>query len=405
MKQMQKLAEEMQKSKQEETGKDLENLNKQMQKKSLEQKMNKSSNSMQKGDKDNSMEQQDELSQDLNDFNQKMQDMLSQMMENENNKLMSKMQELANQLQEESDKQAKLQEQSKNLNPDSPGEDFKENAKDQNELSQQLSKSIDQLMSLSKDIPSLAPMLGKDLGDAYNKMQDAEKQLEGKNGKKANSSQGDAKNSLDKAISKLQSMCKKGNMPGKGSSLQMLLQALQQMIGRQQALNQQMGELGQKGNEGKLSQEDMAQMQRLQGEQQAIQKGMQQLNKEFKEQQEKEGTKMLGNLDEIQKQMEEVIKDMQNGNITPETRKRQEKILSRMLDFQLSQREKDFEKKRESKPGKNFDRTSPPEIVISRPNIIDGVNQDALDLQKESYSEDYEALIQKYMQKMRNGEK
>lgn len=405
MKQMQKLAQDMQKSKQDETGKDLEKLQNEMQKKSLEKKMNKSSNSLQKGDKNNSMEQQEQLSQELNEFNQNMQNLLNDMMQSENNKLMAKMQDLINQLQEESDKQSKLQEQSQNLNSNSPGEEFKQNAKDQNDLSQQLSKTIDQAMSLAKDIPNMAPMVGKDLGDAYNKMQDAEQKLDSKDGKSANKSQGDAKESLDKAISKMQSMCKKGSMPGKGSSLQMLLNALQQMIARQQAVNQQMGELGQKGNEGKLSQQEMAQMQRLQGEQQAIQKGMQQLNKEFKEQQEKEGTKMLGNLDEIQKQMEEVIKDMQNGNITPETRKRQEKILSRMLDFQLSQREKDFEKKRESKPGKNFDRISPPEIVISRPNIIDGVNQDALDLQKDSYSEDYEALIQKYMQKMKNGGK
>ena len=73
-----------------------------------------------------------------------------------------------------------------------------------------------------------------------------------------------------------------------------------------------------------------------------------------------------------------------------------------MLDFQLSQREKDFEQKRESRPGKNYVRTSPPEIVISRPNIIDGINQDALELQKESYTEDYEMLIQKYLEKIRN---
>jgi len=53
--------------------------------------------------------------------------------------------------------------------------------------------------------------------------------------------------------------------------------------------------------------------------------------------------------------MMEVIKDLQNNNITPETKKRQEKILSRMLDFQLSQREKDFEQKRESRPGNNFE--------------------------------------------------
>ncbi|MFI5145160.1 MAG: DUF4175 family protein [Ignavibacteria bacterium] len=402
MKEMEKLSENMKQPKQNETGQDLEKLKNEMKKKSLEQKMNQSSKDLQNSDKDKSMDQQEDISQNLNEFNQKMQDILNQMLENENNKLQAKMQELLNQLQEESDKQGKLQEQSKDLNENSPGDEFKENAKDQNELSQQLSKSIDQLMGLSKEVPNMAPMMGKDLGDAYNKMQDAEQKLEGKEGKSANKSQGDAKSSLDKAISKLQSMCKKGNMPGKGSSLQMLLQALQQMIARQQALNQQMSELGQKGNNGKLSQEEMAQMQKLQAEQQSIQKGLQQLNKEYKEQQEREGTKLLGNLDEIQKDMEEVIKDLQNQNITPETRKRQEKILSRMLDFQLSQREKDFEKKRESKPGKNFDRVSPPEIVISRPNIIDGINQDALDLQKESYSEDYETLIQKYMEKMKS---
>ena len=144
----------------------------------------------------------------------------------------------------------------------------------------------------------------------------------------------------------------------------------------------------------------MAKMQRLAAEQQAIQKSMQQLNDEYKKQQEQEGTKMLGNLDEIQKQMQEVIKDLQDQNVTPETRKNQEKILSRMLDFQLSQREKDFEQKRESRSGKNYDRSSPPEIILSKPNIIDGINQDALDLQKQNYTEDYETLIQKYMEKI-----
>ena len=155
------------------------------------------------------------------------------------------------------------------------------------------------------------------------------------------------------------------------------------------------------GNEGKMSQEQMAEMQKLAGEQQTMQKNLQQLNEEFKKQQDADGKKLLGNLDEVQKDMMEVIKDLQNNNITPETKKRQEKILSRMLDFQLSQREKDFEQKRESRPGNNFDRNSPPEIVISRPNIINGINQDALDIQQDNYSDDYEILIQKYIEKMR----
>jgi hypothetical protein len=402
MKELSKLVENMKKSKQNQTSKDLENLMKEMQKKALEQKMNQSSQDLQNSNKSNSQKQQSQLSQNLNDFNQQMQDLLSQMMENENNKLQAKMQDILDQLQQESDRQAALQKQSKELDPNSPGEDYHENAQQQKDLTQELSKTTDELMSLSQDMPDMIPQMGKHLGDAYNQMNDATKSLQGKDSKSANKSQGDAKSSLDKAIQKMQSMCQGGNKPGKGNSLQQLLQALQQMIARQQALNQQMGKFGPNGNEGKYSQQDLAQMQRLAGEQQAIQKSLQQLNDEYKKQQEKEGTKLLGNLDEIQKDMNEVIKDLQDNNVTPETRKRQERILSRMLDFQLSQREKDFEQKRESRPGKNYDRTSPPEVVISRPNIIDGINQDAVDLQKESYTEDYEILIQKYLEKIRN---
>ncbi|KXK46362.1 MAG: hypothetical protein UZ05_CHB002002358 [Chlorobi bacterium OLB5] len=198
---------------------------------------------------------------------------------------------------------------------------------------------------------------------------------------------------------------KPGDGEGKkpGSGLQQLLQQLQQMIAKQQQLNNQMQGMNPNGNQGKLSQEQMAQMQRLALEQQQIKDGVNQLNEEFKKQQEADGKKLLGNLDQVQKDMQEIIKDLQENNITPETKKRQEKILSRMLDFQLSTREKDFEQKRESRPGKNFERSSPPEIIISKPNIINGINQDALELQKENYTEDYELLIQKYLEKIKTG--
>jgi len=317
---------------------------------------------------------------------------------------MAKMQEMLDKLQKMSEKQQQLKDQSKELDKDSDPKEFQKNAKQQDELAQQLSKAIDELMSLSQQMP-MTPQMMKSLGDAYNKMKDASQSLQGKDGQNANMSQGKAKESLDKAIERLKSMCQNGNKPGNGSSLSELLQALQQMIARQQALNQKMGQIGPPGNQGQYSQEQMAQMQKLAMEQQTIQKSLQQLNQEFKEQQEKEGKKLLGNLDQVQKDMMEVIKDLQDNNISPETRKRQEKILSRMLDFQLSAGEKDFEKKRESRPGKDFDRSSPPEIIISKPTIIDGINQDALELQKQSYSEDYETLIQKYMEKIRAAHK
>jgi hypothetical protein len=94
---------------------------------------------------------------------------------------------------------------------------------------------------------------------------------------------------------------------------------------------------------------------------------------------------------------------MSDYNVDNRLIERQNRILSRMLDAQLSQREKDFEQKRESKPGEDVVRTSPPEVVISGPNSINTLKDDFLRLQKEGYTEDYEALIMKYLLELSDG--
>ena len=402
-KQMKELTENMNKTGDQKLSKELQKLLEEMMKKQLEQKMQNSSQDLQSGNKDQSQQKQEELSDDLNQLNDQMQKMLEDMLQQENMKLMAKMQEFLDRIKEMSKKQGELKEKSEELDKDSDQKEFQDNKQQQDALQNQLSNLTEEMMSMAEQM-GMTPMLAKNLGDAYNEMQKASDQLAKKEGKGANKSQGKAKEHLDKALEKMSQMCKDGK-PGKGNkpgmSLQKLLQQLAQMIQNQKGLNQQMQGLP-NNNQGQLTQQQMAEMQRMAVEQQKIKESMQQMNEEFKKQQEIDGKKLLGNLDEVQKDMNEIITDLQNNNITPETRKRQEKILSRMLDFQLSTREKDFEQKRESRPGKNFERSSPPEIVISRPNIIDGINQDALELQKENYTEDYEVLIRKYMEKIKD---
>lgn len=402
-KQLKELSENMKKMGDQKLSKEMQKLLEEMMKKQLEQKMQNSQQDLQNGNKQQSQQKQDQLSQDLNQMNQQMQDMLAQMLEQENQKLMAKMQEYLQRLQEMSQKQGDLKEQSSELDKESPSQEFKEQQQNQQNLQNQLSNLIEEMMSMAQQM-GMNPMMSKNLGDAFNEMQKASDQLGKKEGNSANKSQGNAKENLDKAIEKMQQMCQNGK-PGNGNkpsmNLGQLLQQLQQMIQQQQGLNQQMQGMPQQGNNGQLTQEQMAQMQKLALQQQQLRESLQQMNEEFKKQQDIDGKKMLGNLEQIQKDMMEVVKDLQENNVTPETKKRQEKILSRMLDFQLSTREKDFEQKRESRPGKNFDRSSPPEIIISKPNIINGINQDALEIQKENYTEDYEMLIQKYMEKVK----
>ncbi|HJY64417.1 MAG TPA: DUF4175 family protein [Ignavibacteria bacterium] len=403
-KQTKELTENMNKlDKNDQVSKELQKMLAEMMKKMLEQKMENSSKNLQDGKKNESMQQQKELSEELNKFNMQMQQQLESMLNSANMQAMKKMMEYLERLQKMSAEQQELKEKSEELDKNSPGDEYKQNQKEQQKLQNDLSGLIDEMMAMGEQM-GMNPMMSKNLGDAYNDMQNATEKLGKKEGPSANKFQGSAKENLDKAIERMQQMCQNG-MSGKGnkpsSSLQQLLQMLQQMIQRQQALMQKMDGMGLNGNQGKLNQEQMAEMQRMAQEQETIKKNLQQLNEEFKKEQEKEGKKLLGNLEEVQKDMMEVLKDMQDGNITPETRKRQEKILSRMLDFQLSAREKDFEQRRESRPGKNFERSSPPEVVISRPNIINGINQDALILQQDNFSEDYETLIQKFKEKLK----
>jgi septal ring factor EnvC (AmiA/AmiB activator) len=147
-------------------------------------------------------------------------------------------------------------------------------------------------------------------------------------------------------------------------------------------------------------------MQRLSLEQEQIKKSMEQLNEELKREQERSGDKVLGDLDEVKKEMEEVAKQLEQNQYDDKLIEKQNRILSRMLDAQLSQREKDFEPKRESKPGDNVMRNSPPEIVLQGPNSFNALKEDFLKLQKEGYTEDYEALISKYLMELKkNGVK
>ena len=402
--QLKELSENMNKMGDKQLSKEMKKLLEEMMKRQIEQKMQKSAENLQQGNKDQSEQKQEEISDDLGKMNEQMQQLLMSMIDNENKQLMAKMQEFLDRLKEMSKKEGELMEQSDGLDKNSDEKEFQENKQQQDNLQNRLSNLTEEMMSMAQQM-GMSPMMSKNLGDAYNEMQKASDKLGKKDGKGANKSQGNAKESLDKALERMQQMCNSGN-PGSGKkpsmSLSQLLQQLQQMIQRQQGLNQQMQGMQQNGNQGQMTQQQMAEMQRLAMEQETIKQNVGQLNEEFKKQQELEGKKMLGNLDQVQKDMNEIIKDLQENNITPETMKRQEKILSRMLDFQLSTREKDFEQRRESRPGKNFTRSSPPEIIISKPNIINGINQEALELQKENYTEDYEALIQKYMEKIKS---
>ncbi|MCX7861438.1 MAG: hypothetical protein N2449_00385 [Bacteroidales bacterium] len=100
-------------------------------------------------------------------------------------------------------------------------------------------------------------------------------------------------------------------------------------------------------------------------------------------------------LQEIKNLMNDVQKDIANKNITPQTLQRQEQILTRLLEAEKSDNERETENKRESESGKNDKISNPKEIFQykGKKSIYDEILQQSnLPLQKY-----YQELYRKYM--------
>ena len=117
-----------------------------------------------------------------------------------------------------------------------------------------------------------------------------------------------------------------------------------------------------------------------------------------------EYSRLLGDLDQISKEMQEVQTDLAQGNVNPETIKKEERILSRLLDSQRSTRERDYEKRRTSEAGKCISRPSPAEIDLSTQEGKNRLRQELLKILEGKYSKDYEELIKKYFEQLEKEE-
>jgi hypothetical protein len=191
----------------------------------------------------------------------------------------------------------------------------------------------------------------------------------------------------------LQAMMQGGSGGGAGS----LMQQLQMMAGQQMSLNMQTQQMG------GMSPQQAAEAARLAKEQGAIQKSLEELNREA--QQSGDQKKLLGDLQKIAEEMKEVVRNLEQNNVNPETIKKQERILSRLLDASKSTRERDYEKKRKAETGTQMTRRSPKDLDW---NSLEGKSQlreELLKALEQGYSKDYQELIRKYFEELEKTEK
>jgi len=232
----------------------------------------------------------------------------------------------------------------------------------------------DSLFAISKRMSEIQSSVNKEISAINMNMEKSLDQLEDRQTSGARSRQqfvmtsvnnlslllSEVLNALQNQMNQKQGMgaCKKpgGKPGGKPSSSIAQLKKLQEQLNKR-LQDMKDGKMpGQKpgSKEGGMSQE----LARMAAQQQAIRNELQKIN----QQNNKDGKGSLGNLDGLAKQMDKTETDLVNKIITQETINRQQEILTRLLESEKAEKERDQDNKRESNEGKNIANRNPNEF-------------------------------------------
>ena len=338
------------------------------------------------------MQQAQKSGQNIQTQMEMLQSMLQQAKQNmaqmQKQELIQEMQKVTQDMLKASYQQEDLSEQSNRT--DMASSQINDIARKQAQMRENAVRIIKQLVDISKKTFYLSPQMNQTMSSLMQNMESSLGDLENRDLRNAAKAQKKAMADLNQAILAMQSSMGQLSQSSSASGFEQFMQQLQQMAGQQGQVNQQgMSLLNQLG-EGKpqLSSDVLA---RLAAQQEMIRQSLNELNNEMGHRGD-----VLGRLDDLGKEMEEVVKKLQQNQFDRKVVERQEGILSRLLDAQKSIREKEYSKKREAEREDKIIVKSPPELEKVLFNREDRLQKELIQALKEGYSSEYKDYIKLY---------
>jgi hypothetical protein len=345
----------------------------------VEQELNDSQNSLEKNQRNKASGSQKNASQKMKQMSEALTNMQQSMIEEGMTEDMDALREILENLIQLSFNQEELINKVSQINPNDP--DYSSLSRDQKNVKDDLKSVEDSLYALSKRQIMIEPFITRELNSVNQNIDKSIEYLNNHRMKQAAEKQQyvmTSVNNLALMLSEtleqmMQSMmqqnsssstCKNGQpKPGSGKasvkSMRQLQQQLNQQMQKMNAGDKEQGKKpnGQKGNSGQSMSEQLA---RMAAEQEAIRNQLQ----NYAEQLEKEG-KMGASKDlkKISAEMEKTEIDLVNKNVTQETLLRQQEILTRLLNSEKAELEREKEEKREATEAKNKIFRNPDEIL------------------------------------------
>ena len=202
---------------------------------------------------------------------------------------------------------------------------------------------------------------------------------------------------------KNQGMKKQGNCskPGKGKPSPKSMKQMQQELNKQmEALKKQLDKQGKNQQDGRKKIGDKSSMMmseefaRMAAQQEMIRRMMQEYGQEMK--QENAGnSKLLKEIDQLMKQMEETETDLVNRVISQQTINRQHQIMSRLLEHEKAEMQREKEERRESREGKDIPH-QPSQSDLEKFKRLQNNNSDLFRSVPPTLSPYYKAKVSEY---------
>jgi hypothetical protein len=233
--------------------------------------------------------------------------------------------------------------------------------------------------------------ISKTISLAAGEMEAATKRLDARD-PNAKASQIKAMANLNRAADMLLQSLDRMKSSGSTSGAASMLQQLQGLADRQESLNQQSAEA--LGSQQRLLMGHQDMLERLAAEQEAIRESL----RELFEQMQGEG-QTLGRLEGTEEEMSKVVEDLKGRKLNQGVVDRQERILTRLLDYQKSLHRQDYTQKRRAETAEDMLRRSPPELT-DLGETKDERKEEIKKALQESYPLQYEELVKAYFRRL-----
>ena len=250
-----------------------------------------------------------------------------------------------------------------------------------------LADSLEAVMKQSFTLET--PQL-KNLHSAINRMGGAVRAFEAERDKAARHEASESVSDLNETIVQLmrshEEMC--GGMSG-GQSLSEKMQGLGK---EQQGVNRSTKEMLERLAKGeRLSYSEEERMAQIAAQQQRVREGLEQAQRDYKD-----SKNLMGDMPQLEKDMEEAQKELAQHNVDRELVQRQEQILGRLLDATRSIRQREMSPERESKTGTLAMRPSPPPLPENMLRRNRSLAEDVLRGSSDRYPSQYRRLVEEY---------